>query len=71
VETREKEILVDPYSMFVYAIKSPLTRKKYEGNLTKFFEFEGIGGDTISVRCASFEQKGKADPKWISYIFLK
>jgi hypothetical protein len=62
VEIREKETLVDPYSMFVYAIKSPLTRKKYEGNLTRFFEFVGVDGDTLNAQCASFEQKGRADP---------
>jgi len=38
----EKEILTDPYSMFVYFTKSPLTRKKYEGRLAKFFDFIGI-----------------------------
>lgn len=49
----EKEILADPYSMFVYAIKSPLTRKKYEGKLAKFFDFTGITGETFEARCTS------------------
>ena len=71
VETRDKEVLVDPYSMFVYAIKSPLTRKKYEGNLTKFFESVDIDGDTINAQCASFEQRGRADPEWATLVIIK
>ena len=70
METREKDILVDPYSMFVYAIKSPLTRKKYEGNLSKFLDFTGISGESIIARCASLEQKGKSDPKWVSLVII-
>ena len=41
--------------MFMYAIKSPLTRKKYEGRLAKFFNFIGIAGETLEGRCAAFE----------------
>jgi integrase len=68
---REKESLADPYSMFVYAIKSPLTMRKYQGNLTRFFEFIDIGGDTINAQCTSFEQKGRADPEWATLVIIK
>ncbi len=64
IEIGEKEYLTDAYSVFVYAIKSPLTRKKYEGRLTKFFEFTGIHGKTLQDSCALFEQKARADPSW-------
>ena len=43
---QEKEILTDPYAMFMYAIKSPLTRKKYEGRIAKFFYFSNISGES-------------------------
>ena len=59
-----KEILTDPYAIFMYAIKSPLTRKKYEGRLAKFFDFMGIAGGTLEGRCAAFEQKSRADHRW-------
>lgn len=49
VGIKEKEILANPYSMFVYAIKSPLTRKKYEGRLAKFFDFSGIAGEALEA----------------------
>ena len=60
---QEKEILTDPYAMFMYAIKSPLTRKKYEGRLAKFFNFIGMAGETLEGHCAAFEQKSRADPE--------
>jgi hypothetical protein len=56
--------------MFVYAIKSPLTRKKYEGNLTKFFDFSHIHGEAIAARCASFEEMSKTNPKWVSLVII-
>ena len=51
---QEKEILTDPYAMFMYAIKSPLTRKKYEGRLAKFFNFIGMAGETLEGHWCSF-----------------
>lgn len=71
MDIREEEILADPYSMFVYAIKSPLTRKKYEGRLPKFFDFTGIAGETLEARCAAFEQKSRTDPNWATFVIMK
>lgn len=68
---QEKEILPDPYAMFMYAIKSPLTRKKYEGRLAKFFNFIVAAGGTLEGRCAAFEQKSRADPKWAASMILE
>ena len=62
MDLKEKEILTDPYSMFLYALKSPLTRKKYEALLAKFFNFASIPGKTLGVRSNAFEQKARADP---------
>ena len=67
----EKGILTDPYSMFVYAIKSPLTKKKYEGRLAKFFDFIGVEGETLRARCALFEQKGREDPNWATSMIIR
>lgn len=68
---QEKEILTDPYAMFMYAIKSPLTRKKYEGRLAKFFNFIGMAGETLEGHCAAFEQKSRADPKWAASMIIE
>lgn len=64
---QEKEIPTDPYPMLMYAIKSPLTRKMYEGRLAKFFNFIGIVGGTLEGRCAAFEQAG---PKWTASMII-
>jgi hypothetical protein len=71
VDIKEKEILIGPYSMFVYAIKSPLTRKKYEGRLLKFFDYINVAGETSEARCTAFEQKGRADPNWVTFVIIK
>jgi integrase len=68
---KKQEILADSYSMFVYAIKSPLTRKKYEGRLAKFFDFTDIIGKTLETRCTVFEQRCKADPNWAPSGIMK
>jgi hypothetical protein len=71
VDIKEEEALADPYSMFVYAIKSPLTRKKYEGRLAKFFEFADIPGETLGARCIVFEQKARTNPSWTTLVIVK
>lgn len=70
MDTKEKGIQADPYSMFVYAIKSPLTRNKYERRLVKFFDFANIAGETLEARCMSFEQRARADPNWVTLVII-
>ena len=68
---QEKENLTDPYAMFMYAIKLPLARKKYEGRLAKFFNILDVAGGTVEGRCAAFEQKSRADPKWATSMIIE
>jgi hypothetical protein len=35
------------WSLFLYAVKSPVTRKKYQQRLDKFFDFVGIKGLSV------------------------
>ena len=70
MDIKEKGILIDPYSMFVYALKSPLTRKKYEALLTKFFSFASIPEETLEAHCKAFEHKARADPNWATYVIV-
>jgi hypothetical protein len=42
----------DTWSLYLYALKSPVTRQKYQKRLEKFFDFLGIEGSTV-------EEKGK------------
>ena len=45
-------------------MNSPVTRDRYTTRLDKFFQFIGIGGDTIEERCLSFVEKAKNDNDW-------
>jgi hypothetical protein len=33
---------MDPWAIFLYGIKAPMTREKYRGRLAKFFDFVGL-----------------------------
>jgi hypothetical protein len=50
---------MDPYSMFTFAMDSPLTREKYTGRLAKFLDFIGITEGTIVEQCTAFAERGK------------
>lgn len=53
----------DPYSLYVYSLKSPVTRERYTFRLGKFFGFLGIEG-SISERCRLFVEKAR-DAGWL------
>ena len=36
---------LDPWSLYIYAMKAPMTRDRYQTRLAKFFDFIGIAGD--------------------------
>ena len=63
-QKREAEDYLNPYSIFRYAMNSPVTRDRYTTRLDKFFQFICIGGDTIEERCLSFVEKAKNDNNW-------
>jgi hypothetical protein len=59
----EQECL-DPYSIFKYAMNSPVTRDRYTTRLDRFFSFIGIEGTNIEERCRVFVQNAKKDNDW-------
>jgi hypothetical protein len=61
-----------PYSIFVYAVRSSLTRENYLRRLRKFFDFLGIEQQrTIEERCNIFAQRGKEDTGWAFNSIVK
>lgn len=54
----------DPYSLFVYAMNSPVTRDRHTTRLQRFFSFIGIEGTTIQERCKLFAEMGRNDSNW-------
>lgn len=63
----------DPFSTFIFAIRSPVTREKYLQRLGYFFDFLGIlktndSGSIISVekRFNTFSAKAREDNNWLT-----
>ncbi len=67
----DNNVNIDPYTMFLHAIKSPVTRTKYSRRLEMFFDFLKIPGDTIEEQCLTFANNGKNNVTWIFTNILK
>jgi hypothetical protein len=63
-EQQEDRAYLDPYSIFKYAMNSPITRDRYTTRLDRFFSFIGIEGTDIQERCRVFVQNAKKDDSW-------
>jgi hypothetical protein len=55
----EESSSTDPYSMFLFAMRSPKTREKCTGRLRMFFDFIGIPGDSMVERSKVFCERAK------------
>lgn len=63
---------MDPYTTFVYGIRSPYTEESYCRRLRGFFDAINLGKDkTLNARCNSFVHKGRADPNFYHTYCLK
>jgi hypothetical protein len=58
VET-SSSTMMDPWSLFLYGMKAPMTREKYKGRLAKFFDFIGLTEGTMEERAKTFTERGK------------
>jgi hypothetical protein len=56
---------MDPWSLFPYGMKAPMTSEKYRGRLAKFFDFIGLTGGTMEERAKTFTERGKKEPYWV------
>jgi hypothetical protein len=58
-EERSSTTMMDPWSIFLYGMKAPMTREKYRGRLAKFFDFIGLTEGTMEERAKTFTERGK------------
>jgi integrase len=66
VENNNKRVEQDKWSLYLYAMKSPVTRQKYQKRLEKFFDFIVMDGKTIEDKCISFVNKTKEEGnEWV------
>jgi integrase len=55
---------VEPLTEFFDAIKSPLTKDRYEKRIDLFFRYLKIEGSDVKARARSFARKAKTDNDW-------
>jgi integrase len=57
---------MDPWSLFIYAMKAPMTKDRYKTRVTKFFDFIGLDkeGQTVQDKARIFANRGREDINW-------
>jgi len=62
---------LDPWSLFIYAMKSPMTKDRYKTRVEKYFDFMEIPGKTVQEKARAFVDRGKEDSNWTFTSILK
>ena len=62
VEQLESDL--DHWRLYLYAMKSPVTRDKYQKRLGKFFDFIRLEGSTIEDKSKVFVKIARKDSNW-------
>jgi hypothetical protein len=65
----DNNVNIDPYTMFLHAMKSPVTKAKYSRRLEMFFDFLKIPGENIDDQCLIFINNGRSNVNWVLQIF--
>jgi integrase len=68
IERRE----LDPWTLYLYAMKSPATKEKYSMRLGKFLNFLNLEkGGTLEDKSRAFAEKGRNDNVWAFNSILR
>lgn len=62
---------LEPWSLFIYAMKAPMTRDRYQTRVAKFFEFIEIDGITIEEKARTFVTRSRNDRTWAFNSIMK
>jgi hypothetical protein len=62
---------LDPWTLFLNAMRAPMTRDRYQTRVAKFFSFIGMPGKTVENQAKNFARKGKIDTNWAFANILK
>jgi hypothetical protein len=57
----------DPWSLYIYAMKAPMTRDRYQTRLARFLDFIGIATGAIATlqeRAEAFAKMEKQNNNW-------
>ena len=63
---KDLELQESPYTSFILAIRSPITREKYLQRLGYFLSYLGIKDGNIENRCNFLGQRAKKDSTWLA-----
>ena len=66
-----EESEIDPWKLFLNAMRSPVTRDRYSTKVAKFFDFIEIPGRTLEQKAVNFARKGRNDAAWAFSAILK
>ncbi len=65
-------MLTSIWSQYLYALKSPVSKEKYQKRLEKFFDFIGLGGQTVEEKSECFMQiVDKEGSQWVFNNIIK
>jgi hypothetical protein len=64
VKVEQLESDPNPWTLYLYAMKSPVTRDKYQKRLGKFFDFLRLKGSTIEEKSIVFVEMARKDSNW-------
>lgn len=72
IEPEEDINAKEIWSLYLYGLKSPVTKQKYIGRLDKFFDFIELKGSTTEEKGLYFISKAKNEtPQWVFSNILK
>jgi hypothetical protein len=65
------ELDSDIWRLFLYSMKSPITRDKYQRRLSKFFGFAEIQAVSLQEKALSFVHAARTDSSWVFTMVLR
>jgi hypothetical protein len=67
----ESDSISDVRRLFLYAMKSPITRDKYQRRLSSFFDYTNIQGASLQAKALSFTIKATTESSWAFNAILR
>jgi len=62
---------LDAYSVFMFAMNSNVTKRKYLGRFIRFLDFIGLTEGSLQERCRDFVNNATSDNKWAVNNIIK
>lgn len=70
LQNNTEATIIDPIFNFLYALKTPETKRQYPKRFEIFLNFLSLSGD-LNEKALQFYQKAKSNPQWFQDNFMK